>query len=348
MTPKLKPLEEQVMVITGASSGIGLATARRAVASGVRVVLTARNEEALANVTESLTADGGQAVAVPADVADRAAMQRVADTAAQRFGGFDSWVNNAGVSIYGRLDEVDEADSRRMFDTNFWGMVHGSLIARRHLLSRGGALINIGSVASDQALPLQGMYSATKHAVKGFTDALRMEIEEEGAPISVTLIKPAGINTPFPQHARNYMDAEPKLPPPVYPAEEVANAILHAATHPVRDIYVGGGGKVMSALGRRVPRVMDWLAEQTMIGQQRRDEPPRDPAGSLHQPGRDGRVEGDHPGYVMRTSAYTRAALNPMVVGTLGVAGLAAYAWLRNGGSRESIPRPRQAGRRRR
>ncbi len=329
MLPNFKPLDEQVIVITGASSGIGLATARAAVARGARVVLTARNADALATIVDELTAQGGQAVAAAADVANRDELQRVADTAIQRFGGFDTWVNNAGVSIYGRLFEVGEADSRRMFDTNFWGMVNGSLIAREHLRSRGGTLITIGSVASDQAIPLQGMYSATKHAVKAFTEAFRIELEDEGAPISVTLIKPAGIDTPFPQHARNYMDVEPKLPPPVYPAEEVANAILHAATRPAREIYVGGGGKMMSALGKLAPRAMDWIAEQTMFEQQRRDEPPRDPAGSLEEPGRDGRVQGDHPGYVMRTSAYTRASLNPVMLGTVGLVGLAAYAWLK-------------------
>ena len=128
-------------------------------------------------------------------------------------------------------DSSSEANAWRLFEINFWGTVYGSLIAAEHLKRRGGALINVGSVASDLALPIQGMYSASKHAVRGFTDALRMELEEAGAPVSVTLIKPTSINTPLPQHARNDTDREPKLPPPVYEPEEVAMAILHAAQH---------------------------------------------------------------------------------------------------------------------
>ncbi len=117
------------------------------------------------------------------------------------------------MSIYGRLDEVSEEDSRRLFDTNFWGVVNGSLVALPHLLKQGGALINVGSEVSDAVVPLQGMYSASKHAVKGFTDALRVEIEEvDKAPVSITLIQPTAVNTPYPQHAKNYMDAGAEAP----------------------------------------------------------------------------------------------------------------------------------------
>src|SRR5213076_34618 len=110
-----------------------------------------------------------------------------------RFGGFDTWVNNAGVSVYGRIEQVPIEDLRKIFETNFWGVVYGSRIAMEQMKNTGGggALINIGSTLSDRAIPLQGMYSASKHAVKGFTDALRIELESESAPVSVTLIKPA-------------------------------------------------------------------------------------------------------------------------------------------------------------
>src|SRR5581483_10918741 len=131
--------------------------------------------------------------------------------------------------LYGRLDEVSEEDSRRLFDINFWGVVNGSLAALPHLKTQGGALINLGSEVSDAYVPLLGMYTATKHAVKGFTDSLRVEIEEvDKAPISITLIQPTAVDTPFPQHARNYMDREPKLPSPKIAPEDVANAILDA------------------------------------------------------------------------------------------------------------------------
>src|SRR4051812_2722366 len=211
MTLRLKPLKEQILVITGASSGIGLTTARMAAARGVRgLVLAARSDDALHQLEQQINAGGKtQAVAVPCDVADENAMRRVAEVARERFGGFDSWVNNAGVSVYGRLTEVSQDDHRRLFETNFWGVVHGSRIAIENMKERGGALVNIGSTLSERAIPLQGMYVASKHAVKGFTDALRMEVEEAKLPISVTLVKPAAIDTPYTQHAKNYMEDEP-------------------------------------------------------------------------------------------------------------------------------------------
>src|SRR3954464_14220346 len=126
MGVSLKPLREQVMVITGASSGIGLCTARMAAANGARVVLAARNGEALADIERQITAAGGQAAHVVADVGKREDVRRIADTAVQRFGGFDTWVNDAGISIWGKLEEVSDEDHKRLFDTNFWGTVYGS------------------------------------------------------------------------------------------------------------------------------------------------------------------------------------------------------------------------------
>jgi len=315
MPPKLKPLDQQVIVITGATSGIGLATAKGAAKKGAKVVLAARSEQELSQAAEEIRSKGGHVATVVADVANSADIERIAQTAQTQFGGFDTWVNNAAASIWGRLEEVSDEDSRRMFDTNFWGVVNGSLEAVKHLKQRGGALINLGSVASDIAFPLQGMYSASKHAIKGFTDALRIELEEEGAPVSVTLIKPSAINTPFPQHAKNYMDKEPKLPPPVYEPEEVAVAILHAAAHSERDIYIGGGGKIMSTFNKNLPSWMDLVNEKVTMKMQAREEKPRSPAGALHQPSNDGKVHGDHPGYVMKKSLYTRATLHPVWAG---------------------------------
>ena len=211
-------------------------------------------------------------------------MQEIADAAIEHFGGFDTWVNNAGLGIVGRIEDGNEEDFRRLWDTNFWGVVNGSLVALPHLKAHGGALINLGSVASDMAIPMQAMYSTTKHAIKGFTDGLRIELQAENAPVSVTLIKPAAINTDFAHHARNYTDREPALPPPIYAPKEVAHGILHAAAHPKRDVYIGGAGRLMSIVNRVAPAVMDSLSK-TLIPQSFRDEPPRHPEGALHQAG---------------------------------------------------------------
>lgn len=208
MKGRLKKLIEQVVVITGASSGIGLTTARLAAARGARLVLAARNGDALNGLADEIRRGGGEAIAVVADVGSEDDVRGIARAAVGRFGGFDTWVNNAGSSIYGQMIDIATEDHRRLFETNFWGVVYGSLEAARHFRGKdgrhAGALINVGSVLSDRAIPIQGMYSTSKHAVKGFTDALRMELEAEGVPVSVTLIKPSSIDTPFPQHARNY------------------------------------------------------------------------------------------------------------------------------------------------
>lgn len=324
-----EPLDRQVIVITGATSGIGLTTAREAAAKGARVVLAARNAMALGAAVDGIEQAGGVALAVEADVGVRADIQRIADRAVAAFGGIDTWVNNAGITIYGRLDEVSDADHERLLRTNLWGTIYGSLVGASALKRRGGALVNVGSIASDLAFPLQGMYCASKHAIRGFTDAFRMELEAEGAPVSVSLIKPASIDTPLPQHARNYLDHEPDLPPPVYPPEEVAAAILHAATHPVRDLYVGGGGRAFTLLHTAAPSVYDKLSPAIMALQQR-TEAPREPSGGLHRSNTvASATRGSHPGYVQRTSVYTRASMHPLVtaVGALGL-GFAALRLL--------------------
>jgi short-subunit dehydrogenase len=334
MRLSFKPLREQVIVITGASSGIGLATAKRAAREGSRLVLAARNGDALREVEREIVETGGEAISVAADVGRLEDVKRIAVEAIERFGGFDTWVNDAGLGIWGKLEQVSDEDNRRLFDTNFWGVVYGSLVAADHLRTRGGAIINVGSVASDAVFPLQGMYCASKHAVKGFTDTLRIELEDEGAPISVTLVKPGAIDTPFPQNARNYTEREAKLPTPLYPADEVARAILHSATHEVRDIYVGSRAKITSMLNRYAPRVMDRIArgmKESELGAER----PRNPLGALYMPGQDGRIQGDNGPGVRPLSVYSRATRNPVMTTTLVAAGLAAAAYFAN--SRRSM-----------
>ncbi|EYB67283.1 hypothetical protein DEIPH_ctg045orf0012 [Deinococcus phoenicis] len=159
---KLKPLAEQVMVLTGASSGIGLTTARMAAKQGVRLVLAARSGNALRQLTQEIVDGGGQAVFAVADVSREEDVERVAELARATYGGFDTWVNNAGVGLYGELMEFSVEDMRRLFDINFWGLVYGSRAAVRDLRERGGALINMGSVTSEQTIPLQSLYSASK------------------------------------------------------------------------------------------------------------------------------------------------------------------------------------------
>jgi short-subunit dehydrogenase len=318
MARQLKKLRDQIMVITGATSGIGLVTARMAARCGARLVLAARSENALIELDRELSEGGGRAVTVVADVGKPADVQRITHVARQKFGGFDTWVNNAGVSMYGKLLDEPIEDMKRVFETNFWGLVYGSLEAARHFRERPqpGAIINIGSTLSDRALILQGIYSASKHAVKGFTDALRMELEMDHIPASVTLIQPGAIATPYSRHAKNYLAKEPTNPPPVYAPETVARTILHCAETPERHVYVGAGGKGIPMLGYYAPRLADLLMESLFARQQQSDRParPRRDNG-LDRPAGDLQERGEYQGHVSESSLYTTASLHPVLTG---------------------------------
>jgi len=293
MSIHLKPLDQQVIVITGASSGIGLATAQTAAKRGATVVLASRSEETLDHVVSEIKSAGGKASWFPCDVSNQGDIERVARDTIATYGRFDTWVNNAGLSIYGKLDEVPIADMRRLFDINFWGVVHGSLAALRHLRSQGGAIINVGSEVSDAVVPLQGIYAASKHAVKGFNDALRVEVEEvDKLPVSITLIQPTATDTNFPQNARNYMDKEPKLPDPLDDPQDVADAILDAAVNPARAKKVGATSKINTFVSKFAPGIADKMSAKQAQNQQY-GERPRNPDGTLDRPSETGgRVHG--------------------------------------------------------
>ncbi len=335
---KLKNLNEQTIVITGATSGIGLTTARMAAEKGARLVLIARNENALRELTGEINAGGGRAIYSVADVADETALREAAQKAKAEFGGFDTWVNNAGGAIYGKIADVSNEDSRRLFETNFWGVVYGSRIAVEHLRESGGALVNIGSEVSDTPVPLIGMYAASKHAVKGFTDAFRMEIEADKLPVLVTLIKPTAIHTPFPEHAKNYMPFEPQLPPPVYAPELVAEAILHCAQTPTRDFFVGEMAAIHSALATYAPRLNDKFMEMSAESQQNSGKPPapnRD--GGLYETDSNLKERGSQERFVLEESLYQRAKIHPLLTGALAIgAGLGIAALISSQKSKKS------------
>ena len=351
MAYQLKSLEEQVIVITGASSGIGLATAKAAIKSGASVILAARNGDALKAIVEPLQIGGKLVDYVVADVADEQHVAAIARKALERFGRIDTWVNVAGVDIWGKLIDLPEDDARRLFDTNFWGVVNGCKAAVRHMSRSGGALITVGSIAGDRGFPMQGMYCASKHAVKGFMDALRVELAADHLPISVTLIKPASIGTPLQRQAKNLMDRDPRLPPPVYAPEDVALAILHAAQHPMRDINVGFAGWAIAAIGTIAPSFGDWLARTQLISAQKSSRKTEGREDNLYEAGPGGGIVRDDPeGRTIRPSLFNRIQLLPPEIKTalaVGAVSLLAGAasshprsqWQRNGRRKRSLKR---------
>ena len=313
MAVKFKPVGKQVVVIIGAASGIGRVCALRFAKRGAKLVLAARDAVALATLAEEIVSQGGEAVFLACDASIPADMEAVARLAEERFGRVDTWVNDAAVAVYARFWETTPEEFRRVMEVNYLGQVHGALAALPALRrAGGGALIAISSVESIVSLPLHTAYSASKHAVEGAMDGLRRELMAEGAPISVTSVKPGTINTPFFSNARNNMDVMPKGPSPIYDPNVVADCVLFAAEHPVRDLYAGGAARMMAAAQFRAPGLVDRILARAGIPASRTEQPePGGAEGNLYEPHAEGRTQGDFSKQARRFSAYTWLETHP-------------------------------------
>ena len=320
---KLKPLDRQVIVITGASSGIGLVTARRAAAAGARVMLVSRDADALSAAAAEI---GAAAAWHAADVTDAAAMREAAAAAVRRWGRIDSWVNCAGVALYGKLVDTPEDEHRRLMETNYFGVVHGCLAAVQHLRGRGGALITVASIVSDIPSPVMGAYAASKHAVKAYVEGLRIELAAERLPISVSLVKPSGIDTPVAEHAPNHVGGRALIPPVVYDPELVADAILACAVEPRREVTVGGVGRAQVLFAQHFKGLFETLAPGLVPFLS--DPEGRQPRpATLDEPANNGRERSEAQSG-RRTSLYTAAALHPRATAVVGLAGMALAGML--------------------
>jgi len=335
---KLKPVQEQVVVIAGASSGIGRETALRFAEGGAKVVVTARSESGLTSLVDEITRRGGQGAHAVCDVSDFNQVKGVAETAVRTFGRIDTWVHVAAVSLYARFEDTSPEEFRRVIEINYLGQVHGALAALPYLRQGGGgALISVSSVEAIVSLPLNSAYSASKHAVEGALDALRRELMAEGVPISVTSVKPATINTPFFNNALNKMDVKPIGPPPIYQPDVVADCVLYAAEHPVRDLFAGGGGKMMAVGQMLAPKLVDKAMARVGISYMGTDQPePGGAPGNLFEPrDSENRTEGDFSTRARRFSLYTWMETHPGL-SRLAAGGLlagTAFLFSRGGGN---------------
>ena len=270
----LKPISEQVVVVFGASSGIGRETAIQFARKGAKVVVAARGEEGLETLTESIRNFGGTAISVVADAAEFDQVKAVADRAVAEYGRLDTWVHCAAVSIYAKFADTTPEEFKRIIEINLVGQAYGAMAALPHLKREGrGALIHVSSVEAKRAFPLQSAYGSSKHGMVGFLDALRMELTEEGVPIYVTNVMPSGINTPLFNHARTKLGVKPMPAPPIYQPQVVAEVILHAAENPTRDIYAGGAGRMMASLQKISPALVDKMLFKSAIKAQMTNEP---------------------------------------------------------------------------
>ncbi len=310
---QLKPLKEQVAVVVGASSGIGRAAALKLAAHGAKVVVAARSEPGLISLVGEISAQGGDATYVVCDVSEFGQVQQVATTAVQAYGRIDTWVNSAAVSLFAHFEETTPEEFARLSQVNYLGQVYGALAALPHLRQAGqGAIIAISSVESIVSMPLHAAYAASKHAVEGAMDALRRDLLAEEVPISVTSVKPATINTPLFTNSRNKMDVKPKGPPPIYQPSVVADCVVYAAEHPVRDLFAGGSGRMMVMNQFSAPKQMDLMLSRVGIRFEGTHEPaPGGSPGNLYQPLDNNRAEGDFSDRARGFSLYTWLQLHP-------------------------------------
>ena len=283
---QLKPVEEQVVVVMGASSGIGRETALRFAERGAKVVVSARSEPGLRSLVEEIRGKGGEATAVLADVAEFEQVKAVADRAVEEYGRLDTWVHLAAVLLVAGFDDTTPEEFERVIDVNLMGQVYGAMAALPHLKREGrGALIHISSMGAKRSVPLQSAYCASKHGIDGFLEALRVELQHEKLPISATQVMPATINTPLFDKARTKLGVKPVAPPPIYEPNIVADAILHAAEYPARDLVVGGAAKAIILSQAVSPRLLDALLQARGVDVHYTREPkPEDAPDNLFEP----------------------------------------------------------------
>jgi short-subunit dehydrogenase len=311
-----RALNEQVVVLIGASSGIGRRTAIEFGQRGASVVLAARSEDALQAAAREVEAAGGNAKVIATDVSQFDQLERLANQAIQWKGRIDTWINDAAISEYAKFEEMTLDEINRIVQVNLLGQIHGCKAILPHMRRQGyGTIMNIGSIVGMRAIPLQSIYCATKFGIRGFTDSLRMELADDGAPINVTLIMPPSTNTPFFNHARSKMGVKPMPLPPIYDVGIVARAILYAAEHPRRDVLIGGASKLIEIMQRISPRLADWYLLQGRRGfKKQQTNQPDDGRDTLFHPeyGR-GRSDGDFSDQAKLRSMYTPLDLRPGV-----------------------------------
>ncbi|KAF3884924.1 MULTISPECIES: SDR family oxidoreductase [Nostocales] len=332
---QLKPINQQVVAIVGASSGIGRETARKFAKKGASLVVSARSQEGLESLVNEIANIGGKAIAVPAEVSEFEQVKAIADKAIQVYGKLDTWVHCAAVNLYATFEQTTPEEFKRVIDINLMGQVYGAMAALPHLKREGrGALIHISSVEARRSFPFHSAYGASKHGIDGFLEALRVELMHEKLPISVTNVMPASINTPLFNKSRTKLGVKPQGLPPFYQPEAVADAILYVAENPTRDIVVGDAGQVMNFLQRLSPQLMDALLVQIGFKLQKTSEPKTEDApDNLIEPiSGFNRVHGDF-GEKTQPSVSTWLATHPtarwsiVALGTVALGVLAVQAF---------------------
>ncbi len=293
---QLKPIQDQVVVVVGASSGIGRETALQFAKQRAKVVVSARSEAKLASLVDEIRSFQGEVTPVIADVAEFDQVKAIADRAVEVYGRLDTWVHAPSNVVFAPFDQTKPEEFKRVVEVTLLGQVYGAMAALPHLKREGrGALIHLSSIAGIRSLPLQSSYCSAKHGVEGFLESLRVELQHDNLPISVTSIRPAVINTPFWDNALTRLGVQPAGIPPYYDPRLVVDAILYTATHPTRDFFVGDAARALDFLQKLSPSLVDALLVQIGFPLQRTQTPKSEQdSNNLYEPVEtDTRVDGD-------------------------------------------------------
>ncbi|HET8682849.1 MAG TPA: SDR family NAD(P)-dependent oxidoreductase [Micromonosporaceae bacterium] len=319
--PLTKSLDESVVVVTGASGGIGAATALALAGRGASVVLAGRREDALEDVAQACVDEGGRALVVPTDTTVPVEVERLAGRAAGEFGRLDAWVNNAAAALYAPLRSAPMAEIRQTVEVGLFGYLYGARAALPWFdRAGGGVLVNVASVLGVVSAPYLSAYTITKHGVVALSDTLRQELRAEGdESVSVCTVLPGSIDTPFYRHAGNHTGRAVQPVPPVYPPERVARRIVRLLEHPRREVYVGTATRLLAAQWRLSPglteRALGWYAGRMAFV----DTPTRQTSGNLFTPSADdaavaGGFEGARRATIRRAAAIAAGGVAAMAL----------------------------------
>ncbi|MGW2813702.1 SDR family oxidoreductase [Streptomyces sp. NPDC001415] len=325
----------ETVVITGASAGIGRATARLFARRGARIALLARGEAGLAEAAAEIEELGGHALPIPVDVADHDQVDKAADTTEAAFGPIDVWINVAFTSVFAPFTEISPDEYRRVTDVTYLGFVHGTRTALARMMPRDrGTIVQVGSALGERSIPLQSAYCGAKHAVNGFTSSVRTELLHTKSRVRITVVQMPAVNTPQFSWVRSRLSGHPQPVAPIYQPEVAARAVLFAADHPRRKQYYVGASTVATLWANRfLPAALDrYLARTGYEAQQREDLPPESPRGNLWRPldqapGADRGAHGIFDEESHSRSYQAATARHPALTAGTGLSALAAALW---------------------
>jgi NAD(P)-dependent dehydrogenase (short-subunit alcohol dehydrogenase family) len=321
-----RPLSEQVILVTGASSGLGRAVARAAGHRGAKVVVTARGADGLDACVREIEAFGSEALAVPADCSVQDEVAQVVEQAIDRFGRIDTYVANAIVTVYAETYRYEADELRRIMDVNFFGQVYGYWAVLPHLRESKGTFVSVQSALAYRGIPLQGGYCASKAALRNFFESARVELEKAGWGVDISVVHPAAINTPQFDRDRQKLGKQPQPVPPIYQPEPFADAVLHCCERPIRELPVGWGAQKLMWGQKLSPRAGDrMLLRMGWKGQHTGEDKPVGSPDNLFEtlpgdPGAHGRFDARS----RRTTLWTSLRLRRRLVGAAAAAAVVA------------------------